>query len=1118
MRPLASSCIPTATVAAIVCSVLSAASAAESARTFSIGAGPAEQALKAYATQSGQEVVFATATVSQVTTNAVQGSLTPTAALDRLLQGTGLVATKDAASGTLSVTRGTAPNAQRAVQAPGADRPSAPAAPALPGADVIEMSPFVVDMGRDTGYHAENTLAGSRLNTSLRDTASSVSVFTREFLDDTAITDVSELLKYSVNGEMFTNDNQPGFEQNPVINAQSLTPGVLIRGQTASLGMDYFTSIMPIDPYRAARFEDSRGPNSILFGIGSPGGIINQTSKIAQTGRDTAQARYSLGSWDRSRAEFDANKVLIKGKAAISIAALDQENGGWRDWDFQDKERLFGSVTLRPTRNLTFTAMGETGRDIGAVIRATVDSDSALAWYDNREARGVGAVTFTPNNTAPTAAMQALGVTARDVAASGNNHRVTYIENDGTIFDARGTFLTGSYNNAAVRHPDGTPGVTAGTLRIHDPRMFPLHLNAAGPGMNRQQSIRNMTLSLDWQVTRELSLNLAHNYQRTRALVTLISGSEPFLRGDPNRTLGVNGVANPYAGRLYYEGTWRQDEHVGEVRETRVSASYNFDTKSKWLGRHRLAAMASMQDTFDTRVSSILAMAGRPFNNTPNNANNLVAVRYYLTEGDYGTYRMGDHRKVPSTIDFQGRSYPLIFANAVAGANNSGGEQEGVSALAVLQSYFFNDKLVTTFGFRRDRADIIELGYYSDPIQGDIVDRDRSKATVSSATADTGSAGVVFHALPWLSLVANTSSNKGLPSFSRKVLPDGRVGSPSEGEGSDYGLNLELLEGRVNARLVYFQATEMGRLTTIGFSGTPGRNTRVSDALAGVLVGAGRPYSAAEWAPIYAALNPPATNAAHDLESEGYEARITANLTKNWRLIANYSYTDTRRTNIGREVTAWYGLTGTGSRYTQGVRQDSSGRFVVDPAAYSSDGTVAKWLALAAQRPEANVSTLTTSNGRTIAEEIYDIAEAHNETNEENEQRWGLRPHKVSLFTAYDFKEGWLRGFTAGGGWRWRSANIIGRNSSGGEMTGRSIIETDLLLAYSTKIARIPGRFRFQVNVTNLLDKTDIIPVRLASSDSAPYGFTVPGGRGVAYSRYDLVTPREIRFTTTWSY
>ncbi|MBM3867029.1 MAG: hypothetical protein FJ381_14265, partial [Verrucomicrobia bacterium] len=105
----------------------------------------------------------------------------------------------------------------------------APPAPATP----VELSPFQVTTDRDVGYTAENSLAGSRLNTALRDTASSLSVFTREFLDDIAITDVSELMRYSVNGEMNTNENQAGSEQNPVVNAQSLTPTILVRGLTA---------------------------------------------------------------------------------------------------------------------------------------------------------------------------------------------------------------------------------------------------------------------------------------------------------------------------------------------------------------------------------------------------------------------------------------------------------------------------------------------------------------------------------------------------------------------------------------------------------------------------------------------------------------------------------------------------------------------------------------------------------------------------------------------------------------------------------------------------------------------------------------------------------------------
>jgi hypothetical protein len=256
-----------------------------------------------------------------------------------------------------------------------------------------------------------------------------------------------------------------------------------------------------------------------------------------------------------------------------------------------------------------------------------------------------------------------------------------------------------------------------------------------------------------------------------------------------------------------------------------------------------------------------------------------------------------------------------------------------------------------------------------------------------------------------------------------------------------------------------------------------------------------------------------------DAESEGYEARVTANLTRNWRLVANYSWTDQTRTNLGNELIAWYGLKpADGGRLTQGVSQDAGGRFVVDRNAYVAGGTVAQWLDLAARHPEAAPGTLTTSNGLTVAEEIFNLVDTLNNDKEVQERRWGLRPHKVSLFTAYDFREGRLSGFTAGGGWRWRSANVIGEDSAGREVTGRAIVATDLMVAYTRRLKGVPGRFRFQINVTNLLDDTDIIPVRIAAGATAPDGFQLPGGRGLAYSRYDLVAPREIRFTTTWTY
>ena len=995
--------------------------------------------------------------------------------------------------------------------------------PASSQEPVVELSPFTVDTSRDTGYAAENTLAGSRLNARLRDTAGSVSVFTKEFLDDLAITDLAGLLNFTVNSELDTSAWQPGQPgQNPAISGENLLNRTMVRGLAASQGMDYFTSITNMDPYRVGRFDDTRGANSLLFGVGAPGGVLNQSSKTAVTHRSSANLRYGFGSWDRSRSEIDVNRVLVKDRLALSLAGLHQENGGWRQFDFQDKRRIFAAVTARPTRTLTLQAMGETGRDQGAVIKTLPAVDEMLAWYDNRNARGVGAVTFAPTTAAPTAAMIALGVTTRNGTTGGLNRRATFIENDGTIFDAIGTYLSGSYNNAAVRAPDGTPGRTTSALIMTDPLFNPKRGNAGGPGSLREQRLHNYTLSADWQPTRKLSFNLAHHAQRTTLTTRTLVGNDPTFRGEPNTTLGLNGPANPFAGRLYVEGNWRGDIHFGEYRESRVSATYAFDPEPTWLGRHRLAAAAATSAQTDINELSWLSLVGSPFGALASAANNRIAVRNYFTEGQLDSYRAGDWRQLPRSFNFGGRAYPLAFANDAAGANNSGMRQDTESGLAVLQSYFWRDRFVTTFGYRTDRVSVNQFGYYTDSAIGDRPDRDPAKATVTNVNANTRTLGAVFHITDWFSLIANQSSNVGVPPLARTVFPLGNLAPLSHGRGEDYGIGLDVLGGRLSARLVYFKAEEQGRITSTGIAGAPGLNTRVMDAFASVLAGSGRPITSADWAAIYKAYTPPANAVASDFVSNGYEARITANLTRQWRLLLNYSYTDSLRTRLGNEMVDWYGLkpAAGGVRLVQGVKQDATGRYVIDPSAYLPGGTVAKWIALGATTPAANPSTLTTgTGGTTVAQEIFDFTESVSNTKEENEKRWGVRPHKASVFTAYDFKSGRLKGLTIGGGGYWRSANVIGANAAGREITGKEISSAEAMLAYSCSFARLPGRVRFQVNVSNLLNKTEIIPVRIATGTGARDGFLLPGsGRGLAYSRYDLVAPREVKFTTTYSF
>ena len=138
---------------------------------------------------------------------------------------------------------------------------------------------------------------------------------------------------------------------------------------------------------------------------------------------------------------------------------------------------------------------------------------------------GVNAVTFAAGrHDGGHRREQAVGVASRDGAVGGTNHRVTFIENDGTFFDAIGTFLSSSYNNAAVRAPDGTRGVTLPVLRIYDP-----------PILSAQRQRRR-----PWHVSRPVPAQL-HGHRR------LAADAQPHLQPGPE--FPVDGHAGEFDER-----------------------------------------------------------------------------------------------------------------------------------------------------------------------------------------------------------------------------------------------------------------------------------------------------------------------------------------------------------------------------------------------------------------------------------------------------------------------------------------------------------------------------------------------------------------------------------------
>lgn len=233
---------------------------------------------------------------------------------------------------------------------------TAPAKPTAKTADeeeVVVLSPFEVSSQATTGYAAATTLAGNRLATELRDIGNAVTVITGEFLKDVGATDNKTLLQYTTNSEVGGfYGNFAGFgdgshldESNKFTNPNQNTR---IRGLTsADNTRDFFLTDIPWEGYNVDGVDLQRGPNSILFGQGSPAGIINTRTKQAKF-RDANEVSFRVGSFGSTRAALDVNKVLIKDELALRLAAVRNDEKFKQDPAYSLQKRLYGAIRWEP--------------------------------------------------------------------------------------------------------------------------------------------------------------------------------------------------------------------------------------------------------------------------------------------------------------------------------------------------------------------------------------------------------------------------------------------------------------------------------------------------------------------------------------------------------------------------------------------------------------------------------------------------------------------------------------------------------------------------------------------------------------------------------------------------
>ena len=262
--------------------------------------------------------------------------------------------------------------------------------------DVYVLNPFVVESSGNVGYIATSTLAGTRLNTQLKDVGSAISVVTKEFLQDTGATNNETLLVYTTNTEVAGVDGNFTNVSNGSMSYQGastfLTPhsSTRVRGLSAADNTrDFFVTEIPWDGYNVDRVDLQRGPNSILFGLGSPAGIINTDLKDGDFSESFGEVEARYGRFGSYRGSLDYNHVVMEDELAVRIAGMMSETKYQQKPAFSEENRRFAAVKYEPkflkkgSARTTIRVNAEVGEITSNRPRMVTPGDNITPWFSD---------------------------------------------------------------------------------------------------------------------------------------------------------------------------------------------------------------------------------------------------------------------------------------------------------------------------------------------------------------------------------------------------------------------------------------------------------------------------------------------------------------------------------------------------------------------------------------------------------------------------------------------------------------------------------------------------------------------------------------------------------------
>lgn len=213
--------------------------------------------------------------------------------------------------------------------------------------------------GRTEGYSATRTVAVGRVNAALNETAQSVSVVTRQQIEDQHPESISQALKYSTGAvtdlvgaaTRYDYIGLRGFTDNA-------TDNTMIDGLKLLSDSNTYSS-MQIDPYFIERIDMIKGSVSSDFGRAVPGGIVSATTKTPLHDEAFHEISFTIGTNQQRRVGFDLTDTLdADGNIAYRLTGLHKASDSQNDGQESKRYALAPSLSwdIAPQTNLLLQA------------------------------------------------------------------------------------------------------------------------------------------------------------------------------------------------------------------------------------------------------------------------------------------------------------------------------------------------------------------------------------------------------------------------------------------------------------------------------------------------------------------------------------------------------------------------------------------------------------------------------------------------------------------------------------------------------------------------------------------------------------------------------------------